>query len=413
MYVLICSIMNIMRFVQTETLESPFAPKKKEMSWLDALNPISSGVSALGNLLSPIFGASSQSSANRTNLEIAKENQKIVRETNDLNAQLVREANAANRANLEYQNAFNLDMWNKQNEYNSPANQLKMYKQAGINPLAVLGNLGSVSAASSLQSGSQSPSERAQMVAPQLDYRAVPVNYGDYSGIGQIGDAVIQARLANAQIRNTESQTGYNMIRNEYETMTMMNKLARDAADAKRGSIEASQAEENLRLFRDVYDYQKRITAATATQGEKQVEELETRIAVNKIQRDLLASDLKIRDKMNQASYNALLVGISETYSKIRLNDASTAESVARTAVENMREAGMKLDNKTAERLQNYIVDKAREEVYQLEDIRYSRPFELNYQMQGKAGQYFPMPSGRYGAAQMYNRNKKRDLNKK
>lgn len=38
---------------------------------------------------------------------------------------------------MREQNEFNLKMWNLQNEYNKPINQMKRYEEAGLNPLLI------------------------------------------------------------------------------------------------------------------------------------------------------------------------------------------------------------------------------------------------------------------------------------
>jgi len=49
----------------------------------------------------------------------------------------------------EQQNQFNLDMWKMQNEYNSPAAQMKRFQEAGLNPNLIYGqgNAGNASSA--------------------------------------------------------------------------------------------------------------------------------------------------------------------------------------------------------------------------------------------------------------------------
>lgn len=59
----------------------------------------------------------------------------------------------ANQANLElakYQNQWNLEQWNRENAYNTPAEQMRRLKQAGINPNLAFsnGNLENVAASS-------------------------------------------------------------------------------------------------------------------------------------------------------------------------------------------------------------------------------------------------------------------------
>ena len=81
-------------------------------------------VAGAGSLLGSIFGGSSQAdaqaSANRTNLQIA------------------RETNAANEKLWQNQANYQTQMWNETNEYNSPENQKKRLLAGGINPSARL-----------------------------------------------------------------------------------------------------------------------------------------------------------------------------------------------------------------------------------------------------------------------------------
>ncbi|UPW40865.1 DNA pilot protein [Sigmofec virus UA08Rod_6404] len=80
--------------------------------------------------------------SNRT----AKKNAKLQYQTaiDSINLQT-----AANRELMEKNNAFNLEMWNRQNEYNSPKNQMQRYEAAGINPalVGIQGNPGNASGA--------------------------------------------------------------------------------------------------------------------------------------------------------------------------------------------------------------------------------------------------------------------------
>lgn len=52
---------------------------------------------------------------------------------------------AAQKSMQESQNKWNLDMWEKQNEYNTPMNQMKRFAEAGLNKNLVAGNPGNAS----------------------------------------------------------------------------------------------------------------------------------------------------------------------------------------------------------------------------------------------------------------------------
>lgn len=119
-------------------------PKKN--SWIDAA--ISGGASLLGGIL----GKNSQSSANKTNLLINRENQKW------------------NEKMMDKQNAWNLAQWNRENEYNSASQQVARLKAAGLNPYLMMSG-GSAGSASSVTSASPASAGMSNTVSP-FDYSA-------------------------------------------------------------------------------------------------------------------------------------------------------------------------------------------------------------------------------------------------
>ena len=109
---------------------------------------ISSGTSLLGGL----SGAGAQSSANKANLQIAREN------------------NAANQQLQRDQNKWNLEQWNRENGYNSASSQRQRLQAAGYNPALAVGQVATGSATSNqLQSAPYTPNNQVQVA---------PVNYG-------------------------------------------------------------------------------------------------------------------------------------------------------------------------------------------------------------------------------------------
>lgn len=90
------------------------------MGFLDYFNPIGSVATGLFGGIASLIGAES---ANDTNMKLAEQNNKA-----QLN--MMREQN-------EFNHQEALDQWNRQVAYNSPANQMKLLQQAGINPNGV------------------------------------------------------------------------------------------------------------------------------------------------------------------------------------------------------------------------------------------------------------------------------------
>lgn len=372
-------------------------------------NGLGAGViSGVGSLLNGLLGNSAQSSANETNLKIAQQNVDLQRETNQLNRQLAEMANAQNYRMFREQNEFNVDMWNKQNAYNAPSAQVERLKAAGINPAAVLGSIGTGNMASSLSSAPSSPAERANMVAPQLNYHAEPLP-SPLAGVPDAMNAFISNRLANAQIRNIESQASMNEVKADLERQSFENSLLDRLNNARRGSLEYEKASEDLKLWRETRDFEYRLRKSSAEMGEGSVLEAQERIATAKVEREILRSNAVWQDRLNAASYQSLLAGIRQAISAANMNDASAVESAARTAVAKASEEGLRLDNKQKDELRNLIISKAREEVYLMEDERAMRPYIYSHKMQGKAGEFIPNPAGVYGASELYERNHKRD----
>lgn len=156
---------------------------------------VSGGLQAAGN----VWAAKETASATRDAAQKSYEGQiaandaniQIANSTNQANIQMQRETNQANLNLARQQNLWNIDQWNRQNAYNSPANQMKLYKDAGLNPNLLQG---SFSPAESLQSA-----DLANQQAPKAT--AVPFiqnAYGDAAKIQTSGTATAMSYLKDA-----------------------------------------------------------------------------------------------------------------------------------------------------------------------------------------------------------------------
>ena len=105
-----------------------------------------------------------------------------------------------NAAEAQKNRDFQLEMWNKNNEYNSPAAQLERLKQAGINPNAMFGTSGYSPVASSAPSGATG------------------------AGSPSIANSLLlqDAQLANlmAQAQKTKSDADLNKLQLTYDQLT-------------------------------------------------------------------------------------------------------------------------------------------------------------------------------------------------
>ena len=119
-------------------------------------------IRAGGDLIGGFLGASAQESANRTNIQLARENR-----------------------------AWQEDMWNKQNEYNSPAAQIERMRKAGLNP-ALMYSRGDVGNAGSVGS----------VATPQVQ----PVS-GMAEGLAESGGSIASAMMQLEQVKQMRAQT--------------------------------------------------------------------------------------------------------------------------------------------------------------------------------------------------------------
>lgn len=170
---------------------------------------ISAGASVLGNLL----GFGSQQSANKQNLKIMREQQ-----------------------------AWQEKMWNKQNEYNTPENQLSLYQDAGYNPLTALNAMSGNSSA-----GSVGTVQSAQMQAT------------DFSGFGQAGQAIanamMQKDLIQSQIDLNNANAGKSKAETEWTKLNGEIQQQRLAIEQNMSEAQIAQYNANISYIKSQKDY--------------------------------------------------------------------------------------------------------------------------------------------------------------
>lgn len=152
--------------------------------------------SAVSGLASSAFSVYN----NERSISSAKDQLEKEQEFNAEQAQLNREFQTSERLAAQ---EYNLDMWNLQNEYNSPEQQLQRLKAAGINPNAMYGSSQLANSASSVapttpMSGAtaSSPSIASAMVANGL----------------QLSQMLAQTKNLNADTQLKKQQFDFNEL---------------------------------------------------------------------------------------------------------------------------------------------------------------------------------------------------------
>lgn len=134
------------------------------------------------------------------------------------------------------ENAWNEEMWTKTNEYNSPENQIKRLRDAGLNPM-YYGLDGS--AASAVQSATPLGYERATMTP--ID-NPVTAGLNAAAQIAQISN--VQANTAKTNNENlTETQRRENM---QAELLTIKQELQNQLAEEGKTEAETKEIEKRI-----------------------------------------------------------------------------------------------------------------------------------------------------------------------
>lgn len=247
---------------------------------------LGAGSDLLGGLLSSSSSRKAQESANRTNLQIA------------------RETNAARMELAKYAYSQDLEMWNKQNEYNNPANQMQRLIAAGLNPNLVYGS-GSITGNTV---GSAPSFKSPELEAPRVQSTG-GYNFGDFGS-----SSFLNFYLGQAQIKNLEQQN-----RNfEAQEAEIRSRAANNAA-ANAGIVADSlskviKADVDEATKSDLIDglranYQNNVNQAHLSKNA--VDMLPVSNEIQTLQRDILSNKKSMSDTEKEFYRNRLLATLN------------------------------------------------------------------------------------------------------
>lgn len=165
------------------------ASNPSQSAFGNTLSAIGAGLMAVNPLLGAgvaLFGALLGSSANK---QANRANQQIASNTNATNIQLARE-----------QQAYQYKMWKENNAYNTPANQIKRLRDAGINPAFALGQVAT--------GNSTSPAQSPEMANQQIGSPMTSFDPSPYTQ--QFSNSAVNFYNAQTQRMAVESQMSLN-----------------------------------------------------------------------------------------------------------------------------------------------------------------------------------------------------------
>lgn len=204
------------------------------------------------------------------------------------NRKAQQETNAANLALAQQQNQWNLDQWNRENAYNSPANQVSLLQQAGLNPLFYGSSLGP-NEASSIQSA-----DLANQVAPQLDAGAIGSSLGTLTG--SLFNAA-QVEIANKKIENERIRLQIERDRLEADKPNIKSQEQEHTESAKLLAKKQNEVDKNVQYLDELINNAKK-------DGKIKDEEAKRLEAV---QKEIAASIVLLQEKVNSEKAQQLL----------------------------------------------------------------------------------------------------------
>lgn len=285
--------MNLSKYFISE--RSPYLGEPPKMIAAEIGAALVSGASGfLGGLL----GNKSTSKTNRTNLEIA----------NRYNQTQIDLANMNNK--------FNRAMWLEQQAYNTPANQMQRYRDAGINPYMALGQMSNGNAESA--------------VTGTMPNTAAPPNMQqkDYSFVGNSINMAAQSALAAAQaIKANKEATGQG-LQNQYDESTMQSRI-----DMQKYNTDVAK------WIRNIKEFDFNLYARTFENRVKLSD-----LSVQQVQQSIYQSQAETADIMADAAFKHAQTRLTDNQSK---QLKYYLDNILPQQLDNMKKQGKLLDEQT------------------------------------------------------------------
>lgn len=221
--------------------------------------PLTAAIGAGASLIGGLVGFSSNSSTNKANMELAR-----------------------------YQNEWNEQMWNKQNEYNLPVNQMQRFKDAGLNPNLIYGQGNSGNASSA-------PAAAGATLRPYTGWNAA---------INSAASNFVALRNSQAQLENIQAQTANtnqdtlnkgaalaniksNTARSQFD-LNIAQKLEQTTLDAAKANLAQIQSQTQRNTAEISFmDFRKELSLAQINQLQASTDKLRNDMDFDQFERNL------------------------------------------------------------------------------------------------------------------------------
>lgn len=306
---------------------------------------IGAGIGGLASIVGGIFGNKSVSNTNKTNLQIA------------------REQNAFNLEQWNRERDFTVDMWSRQNAYNDPSAQKSRLLAAGINPY--LANI-DAGAAQSAATPAGSPAAGATMQPKNFDYIGEGVN-GAVSNYIMMRRADAELQQMDAQNELLKQQAKEKSISNLYQDLFWTAQIDKFKAEAEHSKNLSYSEFQRHTLFPELYKQ----AVADTSQKELGVTAMQYQIGLQDIQLKLAHLDLQWMPEMKRQEFKIALADEMMKRSATSANYASSRASLSQAAYYAAQKAGVDINNSHLEEMlpklrtaQDYANTKAEQEEF-------------------------------------------------
>jgi len=323
---------------------------------------IAAGISAAGSIAGGLLGG--------------KNNKDAQQGANDINLQIARETNQQQYQMFGEQNAFNERMYNQMLAYNTPAEQMRRYSDAGINPYIAAGNVQTGNAQSSLQSAQAPTLHTAQMQAATGMGDAIQNAFTQAGNfIGQYAQnelALSQAKKNNAEAKFITDSSNLNLSKLSAETNLL--------------HYNGNLANVDYQLKNSTLGNNVKLSDLSVANSELTNQRLELLNQSVKLDNALKDVNLGIQNKYGETLFRAQLSKtLAESFAlhaSVRQRDAQLSidkqnantnafnartnaavgsaqiRSLVANAIKTTEETtGIRIDNATSSKIQNFIVD--------------------------------------------------------
>lgn len=246
------------------------------------------------------------------------------------------------------QREYDRRMIAEQNKYNSPVEQVKRLRAAGINPAIALTN-------GSISSGDQSQTAGGQ-TAPTVDFS--PIGQGVRNSV-----ELYQQRLLNeANIDKLKEETHNQSIKNRFEAVNQYVEINKKISEAKRNDADTSYLEMQKKSLEEEIKWIDQKNSSMIAKNKAETDQAVANAAYTRT----LTSAQEIMNKylpsMQKAQLDNLRASTKQMLAAAAEHGAGAALKYAQKFLTDLQREGVKIDNQEKPRLAKALADAAEQQ---------------------------------------------------